>query len=305
LAERGSAELARELDLSLTLFPSLFYPFVELRGSEARVVAGKLRGLSLRVEGRKLFYEGANFEAALLVSGAWFDPFEVASKLPKSARSRAWPVVEAYGSLGLAVDPYDKELVFASAFLSRTTDFHANTARWCRKLVELSPSLRGVTPELAKLVGSSYHLSQLPRALERYFAEVLPLEEGGAAEARVKEALMRIEHVGPKTALAYLLFTRPSASRFAPPDTHFKALAERLGLLEDAAQPSKAACSKHDCASCPLASRCLSGLAQKEYGALAGWLQTACYIHGKLRCRRRLCSSCELRSICSSPFNST
>uniref|UniRef100_A0A7J3ZK34 HhH-GPD domain-containing protein n=1 Tax=Fervidicoccus fontis TaxID=683846 RepID=A0A7J3ZK34_9CREN len=304
VSPKGGILLDRPLDLELTYYPSFVLPFVDKVGEDRyAVVAGTFKGGVIELVGNTLRFKNLSPQAALYLSGAWFNPIDVASKLPRAARSRIWGLVETYSHLGLAIDPYDKELVFISVFLSRTTDFHVNTVGWCRALVSLTKSLSTIDSSVVLQVGSSFQLKQLPQALSSYLVEVVPLESEGAGLEEIKRSLLSIKNVGVKTALAYLLFTRPEASRIAPCDVHFASLAGRLELIDKPfTRPVKRLCARYECTTCPLRSRCAVALTSTLYKTLSGWIQTACYVHDKLYCRRRRCNSCApcVRSLCSS-----
>jgi len=147
-------------------------------------------------------------------------------------------------------------------------------------------------------------LKQLPRALSEYYSIVKPLEEGRTNVYEVKKALLRIKDVGVKTAIAYLLFTNPSASHLAPYDTHYASMIRRLNLInEPYGEPRKEYCRKHTCNTCPLRGKCVVSITSRNYGRLSGWIQTALYIHDKTYCMRSRCSECPLREICAKPVN--
>ncbi len=285
--------LERPLDLDLTLYPSFTLAFYEKQGQSYVKVVGSRRG-ALRADGRVLEYQGFNEEEALLLSGAWLDPYREASQLPRSAKSRIWPLLEAYSCLGLAIDPIDRSWVFVSVALSRHTDFHVNVVKWVKKLAALANDPLRITEETALKAGTSFQLKQLPIQLKHY--DMLGEEKLGVDEARL--ALQRIPWIGPKAATAYLLFTRAEAKHLAPADVHFQKTARRLGLVDYEIPWNPQLCSKNVCADCKDRHRCLHWKARTEYQGLAGWLQTACYVHDKLYCLRRRCGECTLRSIC-------
>lgn len=299
---KGVILLDRTLDLKLTYYPSFMLPFVDMvREGKWKIVAGTFKGGVIELSGNTLMYKNLTHRAALYLSGAWINPIDIASKLPSTVRSRVWGLVESYSNLGLAINPYDKELIFMSVFLSRTTDFHVNTVRWCRELVRISESVLNIKPHVVSRIGTSYQLKQLPQALSSYHEMVRPLESRGASFEEVKQALLSIKNVGVKTALAYILFTRPEASHVTPCDVHFISLARKLGLIDRPfTTPVKSFCIRYTCAACSLRSKCAVSLMSMLYKNLSGWIQTVCYVHDKLYCKRGRCRSCPppIKSLC-------
>jgi len=298
--DHGNTVVWETLSLDLTFYPSFTLPYLERVERESWVVtAGVFKGGMLRVTGRTLEYRGVPDTAVEYIAGFWLDPSRLLRELPRSARLRAESIVEAYSELGLAISPFDRTLIFISVFLSRSTDFHRNTVRWCRSIASLLEAGSPLDSTTLKALGSSYHLKQLPEALTLYYSTVKPLEDRGAPVEEVRRALMKIRYVGAKTAIAYLLFTDPRASHLAPYDTHFKSMIERLDLLSKPyVEPNSRYCRIYSCDNCPIGEGCAVKLASEMYGRLAGWIQTACYLHDKLYCRRGLCNECKLRSLC-------
>ena len=292
----------RRFSLDLSLYPSFNLALSVKTVSDAwMIVAGRMRGVVFRQqEGNTIYYRNACEEEIRYLTGVWFDPVEKASTLPRSARARIWPLIEEYKYLGLSINPYDKEWVFTAVFLSRNTDYHINTIRWCRALAEKTREPRMISEETVKRAGSSYQLKQLPQALKEYYRLVEPLESRGENMFVIRKAVLSIRNCGLKTAHAYLLFTRPQASSIVPCDTHFLNIARRLGFVDDYQLWNEKYCAKYDCSNCPLQNKCIIGKTIKEYGELAGWIQTACYTHDKLYCMRRKCEQCRLKEICIS-----
>jgi len=302
----GVLELDRRISLDLSFYPSFMLPYIEKTSGDTWVItAGSFKGAVLRIkDGRLLEYKGIPGSIVSYITGAWLNPFKEASKLPRSARSRIHPLLEAYSELGLSINPVDRDLIFVSVFLSRSTDFHRNTVKWCRAIATLMEESRDISSGSLSSIGSSYQLKQLPRALSEYYSVVKPLEEGRASVDEVKKALLGIGNVGVKTAIAYLLFTNPSASHLAPYDTHFASMIRRLNLIDEPyLEPRKEYCRQYTCSTCPLRDKCIVSITSRNYGGLSGWIQTALYIHDKTYCRRSRCSKCPLRKICIKPVN--
>ena len=202
-------------------------------------------------------------------------------------------LLSAYRGLRLSVSPGDQDLVFAAAFLSRNTDYYANVVRWVRLL---SPDGE-LDPSLAVNAGRSFQLRQLPEVMAS-LREISPLPRD-PWEARRR--LLSLRWVGPKVADAFLLFTGAS-TELAPADVHFLRLGVRLGLLSaEARAPDKRACLRWTCSECPRLEKCATGASREALGPLAGWVQTALYVHDRLFCFKGKCSVCPLLDLCSSP----
>jgi hypothetical protein len=81
-------------------------------------------------------------------------------------------LLEAYRGFGLSVSPLDDLAVFTSIVLSRRTDYHVNTVRWLRSLLELYVDLAGVASvnpgELSSKISRSFHLRMLPDFIKCY-----------------------------------------------------------------------------------------------------------------------------------------
>ncbi len=286
-------ELKRRFNLKLTLYPSFTLAFYSVENSLYRKTIG-LKG-AFRVCDGEVYYYGFSLEEALELSGAWFDPLEKASSLTSRVYSRINPLLEAYESVGLAIDPYDKPWVFTTVVLSRTTDFHTNVLGWVKKLFLEAGDPRLIDEQVVSRVGGSFQLKQLPVQLRMFFL----VREWRFSIDDSRIALQEIPGVGPKTATAYLLYTRPEASFLAPVDVHFKRFVRRLGILEFEFPWNPRLCGRYRCIECPGRGGCLHWKARVELGLLAGWLQTVSYIHDKLYCSRGFCSSCFLKNICT------
>jgi len=272
----------RAIDLSMTFYPSFISPLFEAREGWYVKVFGFKRGSRFRAVGGRLLQVGCREEAPYW-SGFWFRP----RKMRRHEVFNA--VVEEYGRLSLAVDPWDRGAVFVLAFLSRNTDFHRNVVRWWRTLAGRSETVEGFSGLEHGL--RSYQVLQLGDAL-RGFLEVG--EERDPWEMRKK--LLGIRNVGPKVADAFLLFT--GFPQFTPADVHYRRFVEKLGLLRFSLEPRKSLCSKYACRECPESGSCLTGVSIGEFGEMSGWLQTISYYHGKNLCGRGLCGACGLREFC-------
>ncbi|MEM4874623.1 MAG: hypothetical protein QW394_04965, partial [Thermofilaceae archaeon] len=111
----------------------------------------------------------------------------------------------------------------------------------------------------------------------------------------LRRALLRIANVGPKLADAYLLFAGIDSSA-APIDRHAIRMTARLGI--EGYPPRKELCAVYSCESCPRSALCLRARLSNLYGEVAGWVQTAFYIHDAEFCFKRLCAKCQLSCVC-------
>jgi len=296
------AVIEASVNLEATLRPSFTLALFERVGpSEWRKVAGAHRGCVLGQRGSQV-YSDAGEEPLAHWSGAWFSPereFEVVGGgLSPRERSIVGALLSAHAGLSLSVSPHDMELMLIPVALSRRTDYERNVLRWCRAMWCRASTLSEVLRLDFRLVGTSYQLEQLKATLQDFTAKVAPRLPDLKDPWELRMALMECRYVGPKVADAYILFTKVDVSA-APVDVHMVRMALRLGLADFDALPSKALCSRFACYECPASDGCLRAALSRKYGGLAGWLQTALYVHDKLYCQARRCSSCPLRSYCS------
>lgn len=277
----------KHLDLDITLYPSfvlsLFYP---VNGAYLKAT-GMRKGCSMRAEGSYLITDCGR--EALYWSGAWF--MEVLeSEEPKRLSWLLDVLREHYPKLGLAVDPHDPLHMLIPIFLSQSTDYHVNVIKWSRELWRSTDDpLEAV--EIAPKLAGSYQL----RRLHHSFPCLSSALGGGSWELR--RGLIRCKYCGPKVADAFLLFSLGDTTS-APADRHFVSMARRLGLWGDIKLPIKRACLKYSCSDCPI--KCIRWLASESFGKLAGWVQTAFYLHEKLYCSIKRCNECLLKYDCSS-----
>lgn len=268
--------------LEYTLAPSFVRALFGKRGSAYVKLAGRSKLAVVYQEGRRVVGEGCSVEELQRWSGLWLDRSLVEERAPLLAA--------AHRGLGLAVDPFDRHLIFVAVFLSRATSWESNVLKWCRSIFSIASSLDELLELDFTKVGRSFQLRQLGEALRSY-AEIADVKDAW----ELRRALLRIRSVGPKVADAFLLFSGID-TRAAPVDRHALRMAARLGLR--CVQPRKELCLKHDCFSCPLSPRCLRARIAEVYGEVAGWVQTAFYVHDTLYCSRAACASCPLRAAC-------
>jgi len=289
----GIVEAWEDFDLRVSLRASFSLPLFEEEGPGCFIKSyGYRRGLKLRGHVGLVEYEGCGPDEARLLSGAWFDPLENARRLRRKVASLVYELWQAFPGLGLAVDPWDPRAMFYSIFLSRNTDYHANTVRWVREMASRALDEDGLARLDPVEVGSSYQLRQLSEIKPDLDRLISSLEPGpglmGSEElfSSVRRKLLSLPHVGPKTVHAFALFCF-GLTQLAPADRHLMAISRALGLVgEDVRAPRKDLCLRYDCwrgrEPCPQAGRCITALLMKELGPLAGWFQTASFLYGCL-----------------------
>ena len=278
------------LDLDLTMYPSFVRALMRKLpdGSWIRSV-GRWAGCKIKIARGELVCDCLG--VGVYWSGAWFNPHERAYLL-RSEGARA--LLRAFRGLSLAVDPFERELIFIPIFLSRRTDYEANVLRWCDKLWRELSRVKDVAELKVEAAGASYQLKQLREILPEFLSRrIRDIDDPWEA----RRELLRLKFVGPKVADAYLLFTGLDTSS-APVDTHLVKVANRLGLARWSRTPQKSLCAKHTCDECPASDSCLRSVMAREYGEMAGWVQTAAYVLDRLYCSRRRCGECGVSSVC-------
>ena len=277
--------LSLEASFSLPLFkPVGEGSFVKHYGHKA--------GLKLMGHVGLLGYEGCNPDEARLLSGAWFDPLENASRLKRRKAAYIYELWQVFPGLGLAVDPWDLRAMFYSIFLSRNTDYHVNTVRWVREMTSRAHDEASLALLDPRDFGNSYQLVQLAEIKPELDGILSSLEPGPiimgseGVFSSLKAKLLALPYVGPKTVHAFALFCL-GLTQLAPADRHLLTISRALGLVgEDARMPRKELCMRYDCwrgaEKCPQAPRCLTAILMRELGHMAGWFQTACFLYGCL-----------------------
>jgi len=335
---------AEGFDLDLTLSPSFVSSLYRRAGPGHWVkIAGSLGGdLELEQQGEILrARSGAPLGdeelmgIAELETGLWHGPYEEGLRsLPESAR----PILEAlggvYAGLRLPIAPSDFDWILIAVALSKRADYEKRVLAWCRgiwgkygadirrissaplselKRISPSPQVLGLKRTLRSLLGLG---ERLPRGIiERFGAPRGPI---GPYLLGLPPELARIAlisgcwGIGPKTADSIILSTF-KAPRFIPCDSHLRAVAARLGLVDRSpGMPRGDLCSRFICdpdpqvrygiGSCPRARSCIRGRLA-WLGDLGGWFQTIAYLHGKSYCRSRgpKCPECPIRRVCPNP----
>ncbi len=293
MALKGVLEAWEEFDLALSLQASFSLPLFEEAGERRFVkIYGHRAGLRLEGYTGTVIYEGCGLFEASLLSGAWFDPLENAKRLKRRKAAYLYELWQVFPGLGLAVNPWDIKAMFYAIFLSRNTDYHANTVRWVREMARVARDEAGLARLDPRDFGTSYQLAQLAEIkpeLEEALGSLAPGPELMGSEgtfSAVKARLLALPHVGPKTVHAFGLFCF-GLTQLAPADRHLLAVARALGLAdEDARIPKKELCTRYDCLRgpelCPQARDCITAILMRELEHMAGWFQTAAFLYGAL-----------------------
>lgn len=288
------------IDLHLSMYPSFASVlFNQIDNRTWLKELGYARGVVIRIGEGLVECMGAECgeEAVREWTGLWFNPSGYLRDVKRSRRFIVERLLEAYGNLRIITSSFDWKIILISVFLSRRTDYHVNVIRWVKALFQgFGEEDYNELVKRIDVIGGSYQLVQLKAIL----ASLLDLNFNSDPWT-LRKILLTKRYVGPKVADAFLLFTRKGTT-FTPSDTHYQNFVRRIGLSEGSlVVPSKRYCLRYNatCTSCPLRNKCLAGWSITVFGRLSGWIQTVAYVHDKLFCRRRLCSKCKLRSICT------
>lgn len=280
----------RSLDLELTLYPSYVLSLLDKKGKSYFKIAGAKRGCLMVIKGDRLITDCG--PEASQWSGSWF--IEVLeSNEPKGSVSWLLDLLrEQYPKLGLAVDPQDPLHILIAVFLSQATSFHSNVLKWLKVVWS-----RTENPfEAIEVIGEIAKSFQLKR-LSTTFDCISSAVRGNLCE--IRRNLIKCKYCGPKVADAFLLFSLADTTS-APIDRHFTSMVRKLGIWPKYKLARKELCGIHACPECPERGNCLRWLASDSFGKLAGWVQTAFYLHEKLFCSGRKCRECSLKRECSS-----
>ncbi|MEM2240443.1 MAG: hypothetical protein QXL27_09135 [Candidatus Bathyarchaeia archaeon] len=278
-------------DLASSLKASFSLPLFENPKSDTFVkIYGYSAGSIFKIEKDATYYYGCSLNDALLLSGAWFNPLENVKKLSRRRAAYVYEFLEVFPGLSIAVDPWDLKAMFYSIFLSRNTSYHINTVRWLRcmaveagdegKLASLDPRVFGRSYQLVQLAEIK---PELDKTLDSIALE-LKFFEYEDVFSRVKTRLLQLPYVGSKSVHAFGLFCL-GLTRLAPVDRHLMEIAKSIGVADNRFKiPRKELCMKYDCLKgsdgCPRFEVCLTAKLMREFGAMAGWIQTAAYLYG-------------------------
>ncbi len=287
-------------DLELLTYPSFALPLFDVYGSWLVKRYGFCSGLRVRVlqSGYRVSHvDPACIEYSRFILGLWFDPRLYYDEVSSAFKSVVSALLDLYRGFSLSVSPLDDIVVFSSIVLSRRTDYHANTVRWLRSLLELYGDLAkigGVSSlELSTRVSRSFHLRMLPQLIQCY----LDVRDDVLKSVRGAKRLFECRGVGPKTFYSYVLHVLLDTS-YAPVDVNLEVFLNNMGF-KVGLKPIRGYCVVYDCGECPLRDSCMEAELRRALGRLTGWFQTVAYVHVKRFCRRGACRVCGLRSLCT------
>ncbi|ABM80048.1 hypothetical protein [Hyperthermus butylicus] len=270
--------LGYQFDLDLSMYPSFVSSlYVRIAAQRWRRVIGASH--IVFIESGRVCCEGdgCSIELVEKLSGLWCMERCLrgiaASKYSEPLRQ----LLMAYRGLSVsAAGPGDELLVASAVVLSRRTSYARNVRRWMYIIFKHTKSLYEAAERAARLP------SPQPRLLAAILHELAEtLQEGCTSPWRLRQRLLGIPGVGPKTADAILLFTGCS-SRVAPGDVHLARFTEMV-LGWRLHPPLKNRCLRTaSCMECTYAASCLTGRIVREFGDGAGLVQTLAYVHDSL-----------------------
>ena len=291
----------KPVDLSLLLYPSFTLPLFKLENRRLVKLYGYAANTVLEIAGDHVECSGPGCSQEVL--GYWLGQWlHAIDALSKTAGESVEVLLKAYNSVGVMASPQDIEAIAVTVFLSRNTDYHTNTVRWARKLFAECLDDRGrldayCAKKTLPLLGNSYQLKQLTEVLEDLLAT---LKQKYSSIWDLRYELLKLKHVGPKTADAVILHAG-LAGYATPSDIHYERIARRLALLPPhARKPQKQWCLQAEayCPECKWKTMCITGASISAFKQYSGLIQTIAYIHDKLYCTKKKCQKCKLKNMC-------
>ncbi len=296
----------REYDLELTMYPSFTSVLYERTETYTWYRAyGYGKGAVIQQRENELIIDLPPEVSTDVIDtwlGLWFHPKDYLHEVSKALRPIIEYIADTYSVVRIPYEFTERWRIFIAVFLSRRTDYHTNVEQWCRAMfreVEKPTDLENYN--FTKIKGS-YQLRQLSEVYSKYLREVYSREEEVSDFYQVKKLVLTLKWVGPKTANAYILFTRPE-TRATPCDIHYQRFVQKLQLFKNYKLPDKKLCLSYTCENCPQASTCLEAQSRKQLGRLSGWVQTIAYIHDSLYCSKNRCRECPINKLCTQPHN--
>jgi hypothetical protein len=161
----------------------------------------------------------------------------------------------------------DSRYVFYSIYLSRNTDYYANTLKWAKQAI------------INGYVDSSSYISREFNKIKKSIDIVFD-ETSNPIDLACK--LLFIKSVGVKS-VASLLLHAYGLTRYAPIDRHY---ANYLGVKGKLMHKNTCIRRKMECSACNLHS-CIYRQAVSKYGIYNGVVQSLVYINSRLKQTRR------------------
>ncbi len=295
-----------EFNLAKLFYPSFLLPLISISsdGFEAVKEHGYCRGTGLVIEEGKLYALSDSIECILYsryLSGSWYDVREYLGEVHDDFKDLVSEMIPLYADVSISTSPLDDLELFTSIILSRNTDYHRNTVRWVKKILESFPSIElliSAEPlSLATEIGSSYQVLELPKTLRCY----LRIRSSLGRSPESLRALLTCPGVGPKTLHAYMLFVKLDPS-YAPIDTNLLKFLNKLKGLREVIKgltlPVKNHCLKYVCDECPIRKTCVEAFLKSRLRRLSGWFQTIVFLHSKTFCSSKECVKCPISRKC-------
>ncbi len=297
----SEVKLNRRIDILLSLYPSFVSTLFEVKRSGNGVTLIKLigcySGAKITIAKDKVVCENV-CEPRLLREwlGLWFNPRLYVNKVSERIKPLSLRLIELYEDLTLITSSIDWKIILVATFLSRRTNYHVNVIRWVRRIFNnIEPEDLMKVRNRIENMGRSYQLKQLVEVIDELYAINFNKNPWS-----IRQELLEIKYVGPKTVDAFLLFSG-KGSIFTPSDVHYVRFARRVLGIRNYVIPSKNMCLEYggNCLNCPYADKCLTGRSIKLFGELSGWVQTMAYVHDKLFCMKNKCRLCAFKNTCS------
>ena len=255
------------INYGLSLYSSYILPLFDLEEVSGGFIFKKKHGAYTRLICR---FDKRNLETNCKIPRHW--PEEVVYKTLGLDKHYLYQKLAAdvdgrglVDTITLMYSPPDKTLVAYTIYLSQNTNYHTNTVRWVRELLET-----GV------IKARSYQVSwfmENKNLIRESTSLGDPLEEAAR--------LLTLRGVGFKGSQAYLLYAH-GLTEYAPLDRHYRAL---VSEYLDLPPPDKKFCLRafFNCERCPLSGECVYSRLRSRLGYFNGVLQSIVYIAGSLK----------------------
>ncbi|RZN55521.1 MAG: hypothetical protein DSO09_04895 [Candidatus Methanomethylicota archaeon] len=287
------------MKLDLLLYPSFALPLFDIKENFIVKKYGFCSNLIIkRIEdGYIVIHDNLKcLKYAKYILGLWFNPWSYINEISNNFKSIILNLLRMYPNFSLSVSPLDDLAIFTSIVLSRRTNYHINTIKWLKTLMENYQDLSTIAKEnfsnLLKIT-KSYQIKDLPRLLS-YYLNIRDIILSKAISAR---KLLFCKGIGPKVLYSYLLHVQLDTS-YAPIDSNLEFFIKNLKIYKKYSKPNKKYCMINECNNCKLTS-CIEYKLRRDLGKLTGWFQTLVYLHTKKFCRKKVCSTCYLKSNCN------
>jgi endonuclease III len=273
-----------DFDLDLSMYPSFVSSIYDRISRNLWIkVLGNDKGRIIYLSRNLLCCEGENCDSEVLsyLSGSWCE--EVCLE-DLERRLNRFPMLKEllirFSGLKVIATKEDPLLIASAVVLSRRTAYYYNVRRWMRYLFRDFEGKRDI-----KKVKKRTKILKSPQA--RVLSEVIQglaetLEEVDGYK-RLREELLKIKYIGPKTADAIALFLGYT-TEVAPPDVHLMRFANKVLGLKVGLIPSKILCMKGGilCKVCRYSDRCLEGIIVNTFRRASGFIQTLAYVYDTL-----------------------